>query len=108
MPHVARPKVDRHRPAHVIVTGVDRARLATRASAKKKAAAWAEWALGKDQSPGMSTSNSRDSGRARRKSSLRRWATMVVAISPNSGRLPPAYPLIRAHSQKSSAAGPRT
>ena len=53
--------------------------MAMRLTERKKAVAWAVWALGKDQSVGIGTRSADESGRGLRKINLAAWtATAVV------------------------------
>lgn len=49
-------------------------------TARKKAVAWAVWALGNDQSVGIGIKSSSDSGRGLRKISLVTWVAITVTV----------------------------
>ena len=54
--------------------------MAIRVIERKKAVAWAVWALGKDQSEGIGTSRPSESGRGRRKSSFAAWTEITLTM----------------------------
>ena len=91
-------------PAH---TG-DSQRQAMMAITRKKAVAWAVWALGNDQSAGIGTRSPVASGRGRRKNNLAAWTAITVTerLSPSS-RTSRHFPVLMRARERMSDEGRR-